>query len=95
MRRGKGEEEARDQEDRREPYGESVAPEIAGHDDVARSLWQGLQFTGVFPLQDHREVIATYPEPLQLRDGLVEFGPIVHDRDNRVSGAWFRDLIPG
>src|ERR687889_487167 len=84
---GEREEERRDRENCGDPYGDHKPPRIVGYDDVARSPWKRFRLVGVLTLEDHREVLARYPKLSQARDGLVELGAVVDDRDHGVLGT--------
>jgi hypothetical protein len=82
--RRKREEESRDHENRGETCCNPEAPGVVRDQYVAHPFRKRLRHVGVRTFQNSGEVLATDPDPPQLRDGLVEPGVIFQDADHRI-----------
>ncbi len=89
-----GEEGAQDQERYGEAYRHLEPALVVGDNDVTRPLRERLRLVGVLALEDDRQVVPAHAELPNIRDGLVEPGPVVHDPYHGVPRSLLRDLPP-
>jgi hypothetical protein len=61
---------------------------------MGRPLRKRLRLVGSLALQDHRKVLAVYPQRSKVRNNLIKLGAVVYDSDHGVLGRLSGRAVP-